>query len=202
MLQSRLIEPLSTRLSRRRFLAGAAFLLLLSAGVGCKKQFRRPHGELDLGEVKELLDPKMHIPEKAMLLFRDDRGWSVLSTRCTEEGCDLTYQDETLFCPCCRSYYDHRGRVISGRAPANLPWYQIRYSDGRLYADPGKIVESGYRFQDPELEKDVSEMREKRREAGYTTKATVPENLTGKGSGDGAPMFREYDPSELIGKGQ
>ncbi len=155
-------------LDRRRFLklavAGAVSILF----SGCRRNYTR-HGQrkpeqLKLGAVKDLLSAKQHIATKKLLVIRDDSGWAALSTACTYEGCDLTFQDETLLCPCCRSLFDHLGNVLRGPAAASLSWYEISYSDGALFADSGKPVEPTRRFSTPQLEAALKKLQEKLKE--------------------------------------
>ena len=127
-------------LSRRSFLKFAAFiapsLLGVSAtvfgAVGCQRhRYIRPEGALDLGTVRELLYTVVHVRNKAALVYRDDEGWQALSIRCTYDGCDCTYQEPILFCPCCKSQFDLKGGVLSGsHAKDNMPWMEINYKEG------------------------------------------------------------------------
>ena len=146
--------------SRRSFLRFglAAGGLLLAA---CHKNYNRKAAVHRLGPVKDLLSAKQHNSAKRLLVIRDGGGWAALSTSCTYDGCDLTFQDSTLLCPCCRSLYDHMGIVMQGPASANLSWYEISYSEGNLFADSGKPVDASSRFTNPQLEAALKKLQEK-----------------------------------------
>ena len=153
----------SPGLSRRdflRFSAGLGAMLLF----GCERHYDRPAAQLKLGPVKDLLSSKQHIASKKILVIRDDGGWAALGTICTYDGCDLTFQDDTLLCPCCRSLFDHMGNLLRGPARNSLSWYEVSYSDGNLFADSGKPVASSARFTTPQLEAALAKLREKLQE--------------------------------------
>ena len=175
-------------------LVGASSMLGL---LGCERhRYIRPAGELLLGSVRELLYSVVHVRSKAILVYRDVDGWRALSTRCTYQGCDLTYQEENLFCPCCRSYFDHEGNLIpGGKAEHPLPWVTMFYKDGSLYANPGKIVPPTYRFSTPEIEEAVRKLRERIKEEGLADEVKIPKILTGAGDGEPGTMFIEEDPN-------
>lgn len=180
-------------LDRRKFiLAGLGSIVLL----GCERQnYIRPAGELYLGTVRELLYNLVHVRSAAALVVRDANGWRALSCRCTYNGCDLSYQDPILLCPCCKSHFAKDGRVVSGAAKHPLPWMEISFRDGRLYADPGKIVKSDYRFLSPEIEKALKDLRERFKVEGIGDEIKIPEILKGAGDGDPSPMFLDQDPN-------
>jgi Rieske Fe-S protein len=136
--------------SRRLFLLGtlASFFCIACERHKYIREEEQKEMELDLGPVKELLFTQTHLPLKSILLYRDINGWSALSTRCTYEGCDLTYQEPILLCPCCFSTYDmftglpHEGST----ATRDLPWFEVTYKAGHLYAHPGKRVDRKWRL--------------------------------------------------------
>lgn len=190
-------------MNRRRFIRDAAgYLCLAQLGLftsSCNRhRFVRPAEELDLGSVRELLYSQVHIPARAALVFRDINGWRALSTRCTYIPCDLTFQEPILLCPCCRSQFDLEGRKLQGSlAPDNLPWMEMYYKEGRLYANPGKVVSATYRFTTPEIETSIKLLRERIKEEGVGDEAKIPEVLLGEGGRDSGKMFIDEDP-ELI----
>jgi hypothetical protein len=100
------------RFSRRRALELMFNASIVSMfGLGCERhRYVRPAGELDLGAVKDLLYTRVHNHVKAVLLSRDADGWSALSTRCTYRGCDLTFQEPVLLCPCSKTRFALDGR--------------------------------------------------------------------------------------------
>lgn len=193
-------------LSRRQFLAYTALcsLPLLFGTTGCERhRYIRPSGELDLGTVRELLYGIVHVRPKAALVFRDMDGWRVLSTRCSYNGCDTTYQssptntqEQILLCPCCRSMFDTQGRPLPGSiAKHNLPWMKIAYRDGHLFADPGELVPASYRFTTPEIEEAIRKLRERIKQEGVGDEVKIPEVLMGKSDGEPGGMFLEDDPN-------
>jgi hypothetical protein len=191
-------QALKTIFSRRVFLKGTIVCLSGLLFSGCDQSYIRPPGEHDLGTIAELLARETHLKGKAFLVLLDERGWSVLSTRCTKEGCGLSLQDNELICPCCRSVFSRAGEVLVGPAEKPLPWYEIRYVDGRLYANSGAPTDINHRFITPSLEatmKDVSRYLTER-EANKLTK--VPDILLGEPNDDVGKMFVENTPDEVF----
>jgi nitrite reductase/ring-hydroxylating ferredoxin subunit len=164
----------------------AAWLFL----PGCRQNYERPYGEFDLGDVGQLIYDMQFVRDKAMLLFRDDNGWSVLSTRCTHEGCELSLQEDNLLCMCCGSTFSHRGLVQKEPARRNLPWYRLRFADNHLYALAGEEVDSSYRFTTPELTKALEKVGERLKE-GVRPGGRIPEILLGTGDGESSgPIYQ------------
>ena len=179
-------------MQRRRFIGSALLapfaLMFLN---GCDKRFHRPGGEHNLGEVQYRLFPKQHIADRSMLLFRDEKGWWVMSTRCTYDGCDLTYQDQVLLCSCCKSAFTHEGKVINGPALDPLPFYEMFYKDKFLYAESGKHVKSDYRFTTPEIERAINKLRERIKKEGILPTDGIPPVLwNGQGAASDVPVER------------
>lgn len=188
----------SSLLDRRSFL----FSLLALAFSACTKhRYVRPAGRLELGKVRELLYTSIHVRSKATMVFRDGAGWSALSARCTYEGCDLTYQFQTrtFLCPCCKSEFKLNGENFSGgQAKDPLPWMNIVYQDGSLYAEPDKIVDAKFRFTTPEIEQAVREARIPIKELAVQDEVKIPDILQGKGGDGSGDMFTDDDNPELL----
>ncbi len=191
-------------ITRRSFLRGssAVFGLSLLSTTACERhRYIRPAAELELGSIDELLYSIVHIRSKAILLFRDADGWSALSTRCTYRGCDLTHQEiefrvEGLLCPCCRTRYTLRGIPHKGwPATHPLPWVDLSFKDGHLYANPGKQHPPSWRYSTPEIEEAIRTLRKRVREEKLKDEVTIPGLLTGKGDGEVGVMFLEDDPN-------
>lgn len=182
MSEFRLLGPHS-RLTRRAFVLGTLAWATAFTFAGCKsKRFIRPPGEHDLGEIGSLLFARQHIADRAMLVYRDERGWSCLSTRCTYDGCDLTYQDQNFFCSCCNSHFTHEGRVLTGPAEHPLPYFEMRFKDNHLYALAGNEVAPDYRFTTPEIEAALQRLNVKFREQGISDGSQpIPKILLGSG---------------------
>ncbi len=190
--------------SRRFFLRGVTSALGLSlvSTTACERhRYIRPATELELGSVDELLYSIIHIRSKAILLFRDADGWSALSTRCSYRGCDLTHQEvgfrqEGLLCPCCHTRYSLRGIPHKGwPAKHPLPWVDLSFKEGHLYANPGAPRKSSWRFSTPEIEEAIRTLRKRVREEKLKDEVSIPGLLTGKGDGEVGVMFLEDDPN-------
>jgi len=179
-----------TNIDRRKFLFNSSVSLtwlVLSTSpflIGCKKPYQRKPEILDLGPIKEFFFDVQHVQDVACLVYRASTGWAVLSTRCTYEGCELTYQENTLLCPCCRSRYNHAGIKISGKAPLNLPWYAMDIKEKNLVADAGKVVGPEYRFTIPELEDAINKIRQNISERGVKEGIEIPKFLLGSSDGE------------------
>lgn len=173
-----------------------ATLLLAPVGVylaGCEKRYVRPAGDHNLGAPQDLLYSKQIVRDRQMLVMRDDRGWAAMSIQCAYEGCELSYQDQRFLCLCCNSVYDHNGKVLKGPSKYDLPYFQIRFVEGNLYANSGKIVSPEERFTTPELEEAIARLAERIKREGTRTGMRIPDILLGKGDGELPPegMFRE-----------
>ncbi len=166
-------------------------LLIVTLLVSCKQAYHRPAGEHDMGDVGDLLYSEQHNRPRALLIFRDDQGWSALSTQCSHDGCDLTYQDQMLVCSCCQSKYDKQGRVVHGPSEEALPFFEIRYKDNHLYANSAKIVDENYRFTTPEIEAAIAALRERVKKEGVRTVVRIPEILLGNAGEKPAPVTSE-----------
>jgi nitrite reductase/ring-hydroxylating ferredoxin subunit len=182
----------------RREVVKGAILGSFFLATGCNRhRYIRQAEELDLGAVEDLLYDKVHLRKHALVVFRDIDGWSALSARCTYIGCDLTYQDPVLLCPCCRSRFTLSGVPYSGyKAKEPLPWCDIYYKDGHLYANPGKVQTSKFRFTTPEIENAIRELRKQTKSEVLKGSVQIPEVLLGKGDNDlVGGQFLEEDPN-------
>jgi len=188
-------------LSRRELLRVLGLAVTVSV-LGCEKKYLRPAGDHNLGLVQDLLYARQLIRERQMLVTRDAKGWAAMSTQCSYEGCELSYQDQRFLCLCCGSSFDHNGNVQLGPAKSNLPYFQVRYVEGKLYADSGKLVSPEARFTTPELEKAIGSLSERIRKEGTRTGMQIPDILLGRGDGSDVPegMLKEPPPttSELV----
>jgi len=188
-----------TYISRKQFIERSCSILLLASSpvlisslFGCKQGYTRDSAELNLGEVQDLLYTQQMIRDRDILVTRDNNGWSALSAQCTKEGCALSYQEERFLCTCCSSMFDHAGKVLKGPANSPLPYFEIRYTNGNLYADTSKIVASTYRFTSPELEEAIARLDQRIKKEGTREGTRIPEILLGKGDPtESGPMFEE-----------
>ena len=164
-------------MKRRDFLKFSIVTTLampLGSLVSCSKSYQRKAELINLGQIKSLLLKVQYLRSQSILLFRDDQGWSALNMRCSYEGCDLTYQENSLYCSCCRSHFAFDGRVLAGKAKNNLPFYELSLKVDQivvdenqppkkqfiLVADTSKIVKQNYRFTTQEIEDALSHFKD------------------------------------------
>lgn len=82
-----------------------------------------------------------YLPERQLYVYRDHEGIRAVSAVCTHLGCIVEKTDDGFLCPCHGSCYDREGRVLSGAAPRDLPWYaMLKDADGQLVVDQGRPV--------------------------------------------------------------
>ncbi len=169
--------------------------------MACERSVYRREEEqkddiLDLGPVRNLLYTQIHIPIKSVLLFRDIDGWSAISTRCSYNGCDLTFQEPTLFCPCCQSSFSLEGNPYAGgSATVPLPWLELSYKEGHLYAHPGKVVPKKNRFTTPEIEAAIRKLKLQIRDPSIASEARIPDAVMGgQNREEDGPMFVDGVP--------
>ena len=174
-----------------KFVVTAIVLTGVIALGACKDHYERPGGFHDLGEVKDLLYSEHFVQDRGFLVKRDAEGWSALSARCSNDGCELTYRDESLRCMCCGSEFDHDGHVMHGPAKYPLPYYTLVYTDNHLYVDTNEEVKESYRFTTPEIEQAIAQLRERIKREGIRPGAKVPEILLGTGDNEPGEMFKE-----------
>jgi nitrite reductase/ring-hydroxylating ferredoxin subunit len=187
----------NTKFITRREMLITIGLSSLAFTLGCERhRYIRPEAELDLGAVKELLYSMTHVPIKSILVYRDVDGWSALSTRCTYDGCDMTFQEPVLLCPCCRSRFTLDGIPYEGvTATRTLPWVDVYYREGHLYANPGKIKEKKWRFTTPEIEEAIRKLRKEVKREDLDDEVKIPNLLQGEGDKEVGMMFLEEDPN-------
>ena len=180
---------------------GILFGVVFFAKTILDPSYDRPAEIIDVGDISFLLDPETHIRDKSILIFFDEKkGWGALSTRSTVNGCDLTYLDTTLFCPCSRTYYYHNGEVAKGDAIHPLPFYKVYYeryekSGTKVYkprhllVNTGEPVNRNERFAPPGILDVVPKIRELNRLKGVGVAMKVPDILKGKGDEEPGQMF-------------
>lgn len=187
----------SAKLITRRELLINLGLSALALSLGCERhRYIRPETELDLGAVKALLYSRTHVPIKSVLVYRDVDGWSALSTRCTYDGCDMTFQEPVLLCPCCRSRFTLEGIPYEGvTARRPLPWIEVYYREGHLFANPGKVKDKAWRFTTPEIEDAIRKLRKDIKREDLDDEVKIPKILKGEGDKEVGMMFLEEDPN-------
>jgi len=118
-------------------IAGIALCLIHS---GCQSSVRkRPPGWLKLGKASEYTQAETYLPEKRLLLRKDERGFSVMSTECTHDLSGLvpkkTDHGVVFFSEYSDSQYAEDGKVLHGPAVADLPYFELRL-DESVYGGP------------------------------------------------------------------
>ena len=142
----------------KRLLILVPGILICPAVSSCKSEsYTRPARSYSLGEIRNFLFKKVFLREKQLLVVRKSKGWSALSTKCSREGCDLTYQEKSFYCPCCSSHFSHEGKVLKGPASINLPWLAVGSKGNLFEVDSGKIVSSTTTYTTDEIENVIKE---------------------------------------------
>ncbi len=127
-------------------------VLLVSA---CQPGRKRAYGYLRLGELAEQTAAERYMPEKNLMLRRDGAGFFVMSTLCTYDLSPLVrLPDGSFASEYSKSRYDGEGRVSSGPAKANLPYYELVLAPGvyggvpdTLYVKIGEEVPREWRLK-------------------------------------------------------
>lgn len=107
-------------------------VLLLNA---CRSSVQhRPWGYLRLGPVQGFLKPETFIPQDRLLIRYDSKGFSAMSTSCTYDLTALVQRQEgekTIWVSEeTTSKYSSEGKVLSGPAKADLPYYELIIDTG------------------------------------------------------------------------
>ena len=125
--------------SRRKFLsrslaAAAALLVAFRARLAQAKTLA-----LSLEKVPKLQEVGgsaiLKLDEKQILFVRDgEDSVKALDAVCTHAGCLVSYDQEkgNIACSCHQSAFQLDGKQIAGPAPAPLPSYAARISEGRI----------------------------------------------------------------------
>ena len=143
-----------SRMSRRDFLtkgALAAFSLAMGGAVVGGVVLPKPPvspgptRRYKLGAPEEFpVGTGIKIDSGSFFLFRDDAGFSAITSVCTHLGCIVTKADNGFSCPCHGSQFSAEGKVIGGPAPRALPWLNVSLTpDGKLMVDADKEVAQG-----------------------------------------------------------
>jgi nitrite reductase/ring-hydroxylating ferredoxin subunit len=137
---------------RRRFVTSGACLVCAAWLGGCRGE----GGSAIRGPVTIPLGPATSFPLGAtvrlverVVVVRDEGGFGVMSLRCTHQDCLVTYggEFEPVRCPCHGATFSPTGRVLSGPATIDLPWYATAVTPlGGLEVTLGAVVPSSERF--------------------------------------------------------
>lgn len=139
-----------------------ATLLLLCAGCTNSPK-RRPVGVLGVGDYRQFTEPYTYRPDVQLVVFKDERGLSFMSTECTYDlallqlapGPSGALEFTSAFST---SRYSLDGKVLSGPANFPLPFYRARYAEEVLggpktsiYVEIPGEVGSDWRLALPEV---------------------------------------------------
>ncbi len=94
------------------------------------------------------LDSATRIAGRNVWVFRDQKGFYVISAICTHLGCIVDRNEDQFTCPCHGTVFDARGKLVSGPAPGPLPWLEIGLDpSGDLFVDTESEVPPGTRHE-------------------------------------------------------
>jgi cytochrome b6-f complex iron-sulfur subunit len=83
------------------------------------------------------------LPNLRVFLFREGNRFRAVSAVCTHLGCTVNLAGKGFHCPCHGSVFSQNGIVVSGPAPAPLPWFEVTLSrDQHLVIDTSLQVKS------------------------------------------------------------
>jgi len=142
--------------TRRNFLRRLSLVLASIAGflvfISLLRQFLPRISQTDskkkLGKAGSFpLNTFTYIPEHGIFIYRDHSGLKAISAVCTHLGCTIEKNENGFQCPCHGSSFDKKGKVLSGAASKDLPWYHLyKNMDGQIVVDVSKIVDSEYKL--------------------------------------------------------
>lgn len=136
--------------TRRAFIVSSTCIGLASVG-GCHREPKdhERHGTAELMHFQKVpMGLSLHQVER-LVLIRDPKGIAAFSLLCTHQTCliEQDAQAEGFVCPCHGSKFDALGRVISGPASEDLPWYSLRLlMNGNIEIDFSKRVAVDWRL--------------------------------------------------------
>ena len=100
----------------------------------------RPYGYLKLGKVQDLLRTETFLSNDRLFVRHDESGFSVMSTLCTKDLSPLVLKkspegDRMWVSRYSASTYRLNGKVITGPAIRDLPYYELKL-DSSKYGGP------------------------------------------------------------------
>ena len=121
---------------------------------------KRPWGYIKLGKTSDFNRDETYLPDDRLIVRRDDKGLFVMSTASTYDLTGLRRQDsngsEVWVSEEDTSRFDRFGKVISGPAVADLPFYEMKVDVSEVggpadtvYAIIGSEKSSDWRLKAP-----------------------------------------------------
>ncbi len=144
---------------QRSFWPTSVLSLLLFLVIGCTSDgLQRPYGYMRLGKVVDFPSGETYLPDLRLVVRRDDRGFSVMSTDCTVDLSPLTRKEGERGVTWISSYttssYTSAGEVLSGPSKRRLPHYNLKVSSGvyggpldTLYVEVGVERDAAWRLE-------------------------------------------------------
>jgi cytochrome b6-f complex iron-sulfur subunit len=125
---------------RRTFLKmlAASPLAACSGSAGAPASF----GKVPAGNVSDTREGVLSVvPNAPAVLARGPDGLYAMTITCTHQGCDVSPDGMTLYCPCHGSRFDSNGGVLSGPAGSPLVHFAISLdAAGNITVDGGTQV--------------------------------------------------------------
>ncbi|SPE52854.1 Rieske (2Fe-2S) domain protein [Verrucomicrobia bacterium] len=146
-------DQVKNQLPRRTFLTlclgWCSTLFALGASLAAAGRFLVPNVLYEPNRRFKALRPDDYpegptfMPNLRVFLFRKGNSFRAASAVCTHLGCTVNLAGGGFHCPCHGSVFDTSGTVVSGPAPAGLPWFELTLSrDGRLVIDTSQKVKA------------------------------------------------------------
>ena len=143
-----------TKTSRRDFLGKAAIIASVAAvGAVIANSLRLVKSRLlpeassrfSIGLPEEYpAGTAQHIAGRNLVIVSTKEGIGAIATVCTHLGCVVLRDGDGFTCPCHGSKFDNSGKVLTGPAPAPLPWFAIsQRADRKLVIDSKSNVAAG-----------------------------------------------------------
>ena len=141
----------STQQSRRDFIrkfsVWAAMLAGAMASISLLRQFvprlSRKQKRFKIGRKNNFpVNTFTYLRERNLFIYRDHEGIRAVSAVCTHLGCIIEKSEDGFECPCHGSCYNENGKVLSGAASNDLPWYSLdKDVDGQIVVDQTRLVD-------------------------------------------------------------
>lgn len=161
-------DPIKTWHFHKNIYSFLIFGIFVALNItACEPKVReRPYGDMRLIKVAEMTGDERYFSELGFLLRRDSGGFYVMSTVCTHDLTTLkrrsSPQGDIFVSSDSTSSYDINGKVLTGPAIGDLPYYSLKLESGvyggpidTLFVEVGEKVPSNWRFKvhmtEPEL---------------------------------------------------